>query len=291
MGSRAHVDADLCFRVEVEGRSPVTGQLTGSGSDLTLQVSDPAAFAGGSDAAPLRRLALELADVGLRVRVADADGVSLLRLGAVRAPWWQRAFTRSPHLRVAGLKGLVAAGRGRLSGAAGTLPGPGLAPPATPYPVAPTFLRRPVKRVTTTHDPGRGGMPRLVEVSVKDVRRSGFPVHWLQQERTTIGSDPGCDIVLDGLSPLHAEVVHDGRDEYVIVAHDPAVRVHGQVVTESLLRTSSRIQLGAQQLTFVREEYADHGRPFGGRIGGELGRQRPQPPRPGTPGPEGPAAT
>ena len=32
-------------------------------------------------------------------------------------------------------------------------------------------------------------------------------------------------------------------------------------------------------MSFYREEYADHGRPYGGRIGGEIGHQRPQPAR------------
>ena len=32
-------------------------------------------------------------------------------------------------------------------------------------------------------------------------------------------------------------------------------------------------------MSFYREEYADHGRPYGGRVGGEIGHQRPQPPR------------
>ncbi len=32
-------------------------------------------------------------------------------------------------------------------------------------------------------------------------------------------------------------------------------------------------------MSFFREEYADHGRPYGGRIGGELGHQRTQPSR------------
>jgi hypothetical protein len=33
-------------------------------------------------------------------------------------------------------------------------------------------------------------------------------------------------------------------------------------------------------MTFFREEFADHGRPYGGRVGGEIGHQRPQPERP-----------
>ena len=32
-------------------------------------------------------------------------------------------------------------------------------------------------------------------------------------------------------------------------------------------------------MSFYREEYADHGRPYGGRAGGEIGHQRPQPAR------------
>jgi hypothetical protein len=280
---RTRVAADVCFRVDTPGHPPVTGSLQGRGSALTLRVSDPAAFAGGADAAGLRRIASELAAIGISVQVRDADDVALVTLGAVRCPWWQRPFTRSPHMRVAGLRGVVSAGRGRLRNDEATLPGPGLLPPATPFPVAPTFLRRPVRRVTTTHDPGRGGLPRLVELPDPAVTRSTHPVHWLQEERTTIGSDPGCDIVLPGLAPVHAEVVHDDEDEFVVHALDDAeVRVHGRRVGSAILRTSTRVELGSgprRPLAFVREEYADHGRPHGGRIGGELGRQRPQPPR------------
>ncbi len=280
---RTRIEADVCFRVDTPGHAPVTGSLQGRGSALTLRVSDPAAFAGSSDAAGLRRIAAELADLGVSVQVRDADDVPLVTLGNVRCPWWQRPFTRSAHMRVAGLRGVVSAGRGRLRNDSASLPGPGLLPPLTPFPVAPTFLRRPVRRVTTTHDPGRGGLPRLVEVPGDGITRTSHPVHWLQQERTTIGSDPGCDIVLPGLAPVHAEVLHDDADEFVVHALDDAeLRVHGRRVGTSLLRTSSRIELGPHPrriLAFVREEYADHGRPYGGRIGGELGRQQPQPSR------------
>jgi hypothetical protein len=277
---RTRVEADLRFSVEVPDHDTVTGSLTGRGSDLTLTVSDPAAFAGGADASALRRVALELADLGVVVRVCDRDGVRLVSVGDVRSPWWQRVVTRTPHLRVAGLRGLVAGGRGRWSREVARLPGGGLLPPATPYPLAPTFLRRPVRRVTTTHDPGRGGGPRLVELPADGVTRTAHPVHWLQQQRTTIGSAPDCDLVLPGLAPVHAEVVHDDADDFVLLALDPDTRVHGERVRSRVLHTSARIELGARVLAFVREEYADHGRPYGGRIGGELGHQRPQPPRP-----------
>lgn len=277
---RTRVEADLRFGLEMPGRAPVSGSVTGHGSDLTLTVSDPEVFAGRADAELVRRLALELNDAGLVVRVRDRDGVGLVALGAVRAPWWQRPFTRSAHVRVAGLRGLLGAWRGRQGQQPAALPGTGLLPPATPYPVAPTFLRRPVRRVTTTHDAGRGGGPRLIELPVTGLRRTDHPTHWLQRERTVIGSDPTCDIVLPGLAGVHAEVRHDEADEFVLVAHDPEVRVHGDRVTTRLLRTSARIALGDRVLTFVREEYADHGRPYGGRIGGELGHQRRQRPRP-----------
>ena len=31
-------------------------------------------------------------------------------------------------------------------------------------------------------------------------------------------------------------------------------------------------------MVYAREEYADHGRPYGGRVGGEVGHQKAQPP-------------
>lgn len=51
----------------------------------------------------------------------------------------------------------------------------------------------------------------------------------------------------------------------------------------SVLRTGARVQMGQWSMAFFREEFADHGRPFGGRSGGELAYQRPQfDPRTGT---------
>lgn len=269
------VDADLEFSVEIPGEDIVTGRLRGQGNDLRLTVSDPSAFASPSDASSVRDLADELARLGLRIHIAGESGRTLLSIGAVRGPWWQRPVTRSKHLRVGGLRGLLPVAR--RAAAAGSRAR--LTPPGTPYPIAPTFLRRAVRRTTTTHDPHRGGGPRLVEIALPEVTVSDFPVHWLQQPVTTIGSDPSCDIVLSGLEAVHAEVRHNDEDEFVVLAREGVVRVHGARVDQQLLRTSARIELGARALTFVRDEWADHGRPHGGRIGGELGRQRPQPPR------------
>ncbi len=272
------VRADLCVQVDVPGEGAVRGHLTGTGSDLTLTVDRPEFFAGSGDAESIRDIAAEVARLGLRVHVENTSGRRLLSLGDVRSPWWQRALTRSPHLRVAHLAGAVASARGRSRSREAMLPSAGLRPPVTPYPIAPTFLRRPIRRVTTTHDPHHGGLPRLVVVPGDGIWVPEQPVHWLQKASTSIGSDPACDLVLPGLEACHAEVHHDGRDEFVVVALGP-VRVNGQRVAEALLRTGSRVEVGDHRLAFVREEYADHGRPFGGRIGGELGHQRPQPPR------------
>lgn len=279
------VDVDLRFSVDLPGEGRVTGALTGSGSALELRVSDPSVFAGRSDSRSVRGLARGLARQGLSVTVRAPSG-PLVTLGAARVPWWQRAVTGSRHVRLERGSGLWALARGRARARAGALPSSRLAPPATVLPLAPTFLRR-RRTVTTTHDPAAGGRPRLVmapsPTPLPGERRQVFP---LASEVTTIGSAPDCDIRLPGLAPRHAEVRHDSRDEYVLVRLSGAgvTRVNGAPVVTSVLRTASRLQLGEWTLSFYREEYADHGRPYGGRIGGELGHQRPQPPRPGPSG-------
>jgi hypothetical protein len=104
----------------------------------------------------------------------------------------------------------------------------------------------------------------------------------LRDDVTTIGASADCDIRLPGLESLHAEIQHDDEDEFVLVRRggSPAsTRVHGAPVDTAILRTGTGIDLGRWKLTYFREEYADHGRPYGGRIGGELGRQRTQPSR------------
>ncbi len=284
------VAADLDFEVSVPGAAPVRGTLRGDSNSLVLEVDDPGAFAGGGDAPVVRALADGLASWGVVITVVH-DGVPLVRIGATRAPWWQRRVTGSRHIRLAGLGGAWTALRSRSRSTDPLLPAAALVPPPTMLPIVPTLQRRPRRVVTTTHDPTRGGAARLVMASASGLWTGAQPrVLWLNDDVTTLGSDPTCDIVLPGLAGLHARIRHSEDDEFVLEALGPDVRVHGALMGKGLLRTGARVELGTWRLAYYREEFADHGRPYGGRIGGELGRQRPQPPRttqlsPWSPGP------
>ena len=276
------VTADLEFTVDLPGRDPVRGSLHGTGGRLELRVSDPSAFAGRGDSDSVRGFAAALATRGLVVSVVSGDA-TLLTLGATRTSWLQRRLTGSRHIVVGGARGAWTGARGRLRPVGeAVLPDQTLAPPSTLTPLAPTFLRRSRRPVTTTHDPGGGGNPRLILAPRTDPWPGDRqPVYPLGRAVTTIGSAEGCDVRLPGLEPLHAEVRHDADDEYVVVraGRSGDVRVNGEPVAQRILRTASRVELGGWTLSFYREEYADHGRPYGGRIGGELGHQRPQPSR------------
>ena len=273
------VDADLSFSLEREGRTPITGRLTGADNELVLEVSDPGAFAGAGDAAGIRALAETLAERGVRVRV-EHDHTHLVSLGAVRAPWWQRRATGSRRIRLGSLRGAWTAARSRVGDREAVLPSSSTLPPATLWPIAPTFSPRSRRRVTTTHDPGRGGSARLVLEKEAMWGGEKQQVFWLE-DGLSIGSHPESGIVLPGTEERHAVLHHDEHDEWVVVAVDGATRVHGARVERQILRTGARIQVGDRTLAFRRDEHADHGRPYYGRVGGELGRQVPQPPRPG----------
>ncbi|ANH37003.1 hypothetical protein I601_0551 [Nocardioides dokdonensis FR1436] len=276
------VSADLRFSLEREGRSDLHGHLSGVGNRLTLDVDDPGAFAGAGDAPVIRQVAAELAARDIVLRVVRGE-THLVTLGAVRAPWWQRRLTRSRRIRLGSLRGAWTSARSRAAGRGPVLPGLDLSPPATLWPPFPTMHPQGRRRVTTTHDPAGGGNPRLVLVREQVWGGERQPVFWLA-ERQSIGSDASCDIVLPGLEPVHAVMTHDERDEYVVHPVAGLSRVHGAPVVEPvLMRTGSRLDLGGHHLVFTREEHADHGRPHGGRVGGELGHQAPQPPRPQAP--------
>lgn len=281
MATEVSFAADLQFSVTVPGHGPVSGSLVGCGRRLELRLDDAVAFAGRGDSGAVRAVAEVLAGYGVTMAVIAQDR-TLLEVGATNPGWLQRRLTRSRHLRVVSLRGALAGARGQAQGSAGILPGKALVPPPTLFPVAPTFGRRPAPPISTTHDPRRGGNPRLVvTVGNKRLPDSGTLIHPLRKDVTTIGSDPACDIRLAGLAPIHAVVEHDEHDELVL--HDRAgnrtTRVNGLPVERRVLRTGARVEIGDWILAYRRAEYADHGRPYGGRIGGELGRQQPQPGR------------
>jgi len=140
--------------------------------------------------------------------------------------------------------------------------------------------------VTTTNGPPGSGRPRLIlvlggHVLLDEHGDPELPREYDLHESTTIGSSDQADLVFEGLDPIHAEIVHDDLDEYVV--HDRSdgagVSVDGARVQERLLRTGDLLQVGDVRLSFYREEFTDHGRPYGGRQGGELSDQREQPPR------------
>jgi hypothetical protein len=134
----------------------------------------------------------------------------------------------------------------------------------------------------TTHAEYGAGNPRLR--ITRDGERTEFP---LEADEVRIGSADGNELRLADTDPLHATVTHDDRDEYVLTLHGDgemnsnpdADATHPGEASETL-RTGSRFTVGPWTLVFARDEFADHGRPYGGRLGGEYSDQPLQPPRP-----------
>ena len=140
--------------------------------------------------------------------------------------------------------------------------------------------------MTTTHDPALGGAPRLIVCLAGDGTADvgGLEhqqVFVLQDPITRLGTADDADVKLDWTDHALGEIQHDEFDEYVYVqkSGDVPVRVDGQAVTRHPLRTGDRLEAGPWTLMYFREEYADHGLPYGGHQGGEGSPQRAQPPR------------
>ncbi|WP_460782560.1 FHA domain-containing protein [Microbacterium tumbae] len=132
---------------------------------------------------------------------------------------------------------------------------------------------------TTTHDAWGAGDPHL------RVTREGERFEYaLQDDAVRIGSAADAELRLEGADPLHATILHDERDEYVLTMHGEgetnAASQDDDGRPTEILRTGSRFTIGAWTLVYGRAESADHGRPFGGRQGGELSDQPLQPSRP-----------
>ncbi len=133
--------------------------------------------------------------------------------------------------------------------------------------------------VTTTHAEPGAGHPQLIVVSAPEDAHvpESFP---LDKDEVTIGSGPDQDIQLPGTDPHHVTVYHDERDEYRLRPVGPVGGGSAAEPSDRALRTGAAIRIGKWELTFHREEYADHGRPYGGREGGEGSVNKLQPPRP-----------
>lgn len=280
MTARIRLEIDLEFSVTEPATpdqppSTVNGTVKANGSTVEVYLDTPEAFSGSAlpslDA--VRELAKAFADQGVAVSVSGPKG-SLVSLGDVKVSRAQRLLTRSPHIRLGSLSALTPMAKSVR--ASGKTDAPNLLPPSTPFPLVPTVNRKIRRRVTTTHHTPGSGRARLIFVQDSATWNGQVPREFnLGPVSTTIGSGDGVDLMLPGLDAVHAEVVHNEADEYVLVPHGP---VSGSVnpTEPSVLRTGARIQLGQWCLAYFREEYADHGRPFGGRSGGELAYQRPQ---------------
>ncbi|MFB2596504.1 FHA domain-containing protein [Herbiconiux sp. P17] len=296
-------DIDLTFSSteapESGERAPAPdfdGRVTASGSTVHVFVSDPSRLPRGSRGTlrDLRVVAAALAARGVEVCVESTAG-TIVRIGAVKPNPLQRLVSWSPHIAI-GTPVALAPVLGR-RGPRTPLP----VPPATLFPLVPTLARGIRHRPTTTHYLPGSGRPRLL-FTVGSEHWDGRPPREfdLLPGVTTIGSGPDADLRLPGLEPLHAEIRHDADDEYVLHALAPiggGSGWPGDVAAPDgtdrpgqrgrILRTGARLDLGSWRLAYFREEFADHGRPFGGRLGGELSRQKPQPPRPyPTPAPD-----
>lgn len=137
-------------------------------------------------------------------------------------------------------------------------------------------------RPTTTHAGWGEGDPHLTVT--RDDERFVFA---LTTEIVRIGSAADNELRLDETDPVHAEIAHDDRDEYVLTMHGEGetsartdVAATGTDDDSMILRTGARFTAGPWTLVFGRAESSDHGRPYGGRVGGEFSDQREQPSRP-----------
>ena len=284
------LDIDLSFSEHEQGADaetlPFEGTITAAGTEVRIVVSDPSRLPGNGrrTLAELSTVADALASRGISVKLEGPDG-PILQLGDVKKSALQRVITGSRHIRLGSVGAVAPLLTRRNKGQVLTFP----IPPETPFPLVPTVNRTVRRRITTTHYTPGSGRPRLI-FAVGDATWDGSrPREFdLLPTKTVIGSGEEADLRLPGLAPVHAEIRHEGDDEYVLYGFDV---VGGGGAREQgpgrggggrILRTGARIELGDWRLAYFRAEFADHGRPYGGRVGGELARQRKQPPRGGT---------
>lgn len=283
MAAPVRLDIDLEFSLSgVDSHPAVVGSVAADGTDITVTLREGAVRLpdNRSGLAFARTFGAELASLGLTMSLATRHGI-VGTVGAVRTSWIQRLITRSPHLKLTSLAALIVLRReGRASDAQ-----PIAAPPAILVPIAPTMQRRVRSQVTTTHYLPGSGRPRLIFTVSSATWDGRAPREFnLLPDVTVIGSAESADLALPGLDAVHARIVHDERDEYVLYVtgdepHTQPTLFDAPPGTGRILRTGALISLGSWRFAFFREEFADHGRPFGGRVGGELAVQRRQPER------------
>lgn len=275
---------DIDLHVEQVGPdddTPTTFHVHAAGNEVVVTLHDTALLAGlgRHDLTQLAPLADGLARRGISVRVEGPKG-TLVRLGDVKSGPVGRLVAGSPHIKLGHLTALMADMRRTDRG------GVRLAvPPSTLFPLIPTLVRHVRRRVTTTHYLPGSGRPRLIfAVGSGDWNGSRPREFDLLPGRTTIGSGPDADLRLEGLEALHAEIRHNEDDEYVLYPFAPTgggrPNLPRSTDNARILRTGSRIEMGPWRLAYYREEFADHGRPHGGRQGGEYAFQKQQPVRP-----------
>lgn len=261
------LDIDLSFSLaEPDGSKSLEGTIQANGSEVTITADHPELLA-SSRALTLRQLrvlALEVARLGLSVTIAGPSGM-IASIGDVKSNALQRVMTGSPYMKLGSAAAVAPLLRPRPGAKAFPLP------PVTMFPLVPTVQRNTRHRISTTHYTPGSGRPRLVFI-IGSANWDGTPAREfaLLPGTTLISSGADADLMLSGLGDESAIVRHTDRDEYVL-------EVAG--LAPVVLRTGARIELGVWRMAFFRAEYADHGRPWGGRIGGELSHQRSQPDR------------
>ncbi|WP_447912152.1 hypothetical protein [Microbacterium phyllosphaerae] len=277
------LDMDLSVeQVGPDDDTPMRFTVQAAGQEIVITFDDTHGLGALSrhDLTHLGPLADGLARRGISVRVVGPKG-TLVQLGDVKSGPVGRAIAGSPHIKLGRLSALLAEVQHREQGKAS----PFTVPPPTLFPVIPTLARGVRRRVTTTHYIPGSGRPRLIfAVGSGDWNDSRPREFDLLPGRTTIGSGPDADLRLDGLEKLHAEIRHNEDDEYVLYSFAATgggrPNLPHSKEDARILRTGSRIEIGPWRLAYYREEFADHGRPFGGRQGGEYAFQRQQPIRP-----------
>ena len=270
-------------RVDADSVEHPVATVSASGPEIHVRVvrTQRIALPRRALIAGFRAMASTLGAQGASICVDGPRGM-IVQFGDVRGSWLSRRLTGSRNIRLGSPRAVLPVFGRRSVG----IPLSELLPPSSLLPLLPTVGRVTHRRPTTTHARSGAGRPRLIFGRV-DTPWDGTMLSefTLLPGLTYIGSGSGVDLHLDGLPPLAAVVRHTERDEYVLVMTDAdggILRGAGPAAQgdSRILRTGARVELGAWRMGFFREEFADHGRPFGGRQGGELAHQAPQPSRP-----------